>query len=1074
MARTSGHKQKEAEFERELIQALCTGEPGPTKSGGYRKKLWKYEPDIKTTDQLWQNFADILYKNNQDKLDHPLSVTEFDQVKRVINGLTTPYKAGQFLYGLNGISQVEIYLDDGRHVFLTVFDQSQVGAGNTVYQVVNQIERPAIIPGKKDRRFDVTLLINGLPIIQIELKAEDVDVNDALNQMHNYMDELQYGDIFSTVQILIAMTPYDCKYMANTTSGRFNKDFAFRWQYRNDSSSNDSKARNVYKWQDFAELFLSIPAAHRMSTTYMILDGTKNEEGLKVMRPYQVYATEAVLESIKQKVSPDMGVEKLGYVWHTTGSGKTITSFKTAWLASRLPYVDKVVFVVDRKQLTNQTFEKYRAYDPEYVNEDDISKINDVHNTTELANRLKSKRNDIVVTTTQKLYNLTRRKSFKSPEKNIVFIVDEAHRSTNSEKFAGIQNKFKHSGWVGYTGTPTFDTDDGGKPTKDVFGNPLHEYTIRDAIDDKNVLGFKVDFEDTIPEKVLYDEILPKMYHEQYPEWTEDQISYAIGHLTPEEIENDKLSHVYDNYQPHVEAVVKDIFAKWKNRSNDGKYNALLTTHVSTGSSIKMALMYYDEIQKVNREHAKTGDLVLKAGILVTEDDSNKDDSINNNKGLARAVADYNQLFGTNFDMKSYDRYKVDIVSRLDKTADDKNYLDLGIVVNQLLTGFDAPGLNTIYVDRVLHGANLIQAYSRTNRIDNMQDKPWGQIVNYRWPKQSEYEMNLALTKYTNKENAKGTKEEQEQLIVDKVLAKPFKQLLEETKLLASKLRVITQGFDRIPSDEKGRDTMLEDLRQYNSNLAKLKQYPLKENEDGTVEGYDYEHPEKLIHDIGLTEDESKILSTSLTNELKRAIGKKENIPPADVDLTVVHLKEVKVDYNYLTELIEKLMKEVHDDEMQKAKETRDKIREFATSLENPEFAKAVRQAADAIYQRLYPSNNALVVIDNNSDSGTRIENVINEAQAASVNKAVSDFLNKWGIEDAISNDDFLRLIANHEFGEQDLDDAGKINDIVYQGSLVYQDKSNDDKVKSLKRLKYRNALRQAIYKFADDYVSED
>ena len=1074
MTRTDGHRQKEAKFEQELINALCTGSTGPTPLGGYRKKLWTYRPEIKTTEQLWQNFADILYRNNQDKLQYPLSVTEFDQVKRIINGLTTPYKAGQFLYGYNGISQVEINLDDGQHVFLTVFDQSQVGAGNTVYEVVNQIERPAIIPGKRDRRFDVTLLINGLPIIQIELKAADVDVNDALNQMHNYMDELQYTDIFSTVQILIAMTPYDCKYMANTTSSKFNKDFAFRWQYRTNPNSKDRKVYNVYKWQDFAELFLSIPAAHRMSTTYMILDGTRNEEGLKVMRPYQVYATEAVLESIKKHVGPDMGVKKLGYVWHTTGSGKTITSFKTAWLASRLPYVDKVVFVVDRTQLTNQTFEKYRAYDPEYVDGDDISKISDVHNTTELANRLKSKRNDIIVSTTQKLNNLIKRRSFKSPDKNIVFIVDEAHRSTNSDNFTAIQNAFKRSGWVGYTGTPTFDTEDGGKPTKEVFGEALHEYTIREAIQDNNVLGFKVDFEDTIPEKVLYDEILPKMYHEQHPEWTQEQISYAIGSLTPEEVESDKFSHVYDNYQPHVEAVVKDIFAKWKNRSNDGKYNALLTTHVAVGSSIKMALMYYDEIQRVNREHAKTGELVLKTGILVTEDDSNNDDKIDNNHGLARAVADYNKLFGMSFEMKNYDQYKVDLVSRLDKTADDKNYLDLCIVVNQLLTGFDAPGLNTIYVDRVLRGANLIQAYSRTNRIDNMQDKPWGQVVNYRWPKQSESEMNLALTKYSNKANAHQiTKGDQEKLMDDNILAKPFKELLKETKLLASLLRVITENFDRIPSDDDGKEEMLEDLKKYNSNLAKLKQYPLKENEDGTVEGYDYEHPEKLINDIGLTEDESKILSTSLTNELKRSIAKRQNIPPANVDLTVVHLKEVRVDYKYLTELIKKLMDEVHNDEMEKAQATREKIKEFASSLESSEFAKAIRQAADAIYQKLYPTNNALVVIDNSGDGGTDVKKVIDEAQAASVNKSVQDFLNKWGITDVISIPEFLGLIEDHEYGEQDLDDAGKINDIIFQGSQVYQDKSTDNEVKALRRLKYRNALRQAIYKYADDYVME-
>ena len=227
----------EQQFETELIDALCGKAAQPDELGWgvvrepmvdyvVKTKLWKYEPHIKTTEQLWDNFKSILERHNQSTLDHPLSVVEFNQVKKAISDLRTPYQAGQFLYGLNGVSQIEVDLDDGRHVFLTVFDQKQIGAGDTVYQVVNQIQRPAKIPGKRDRRFDTTLLINGLPIIQIEEKAEEHDVDEALNQMHQYIEENQYSDIFSTVQILIAITPYGAKYIANTTSDRFNKDFA--------------------------------------------------------------------------------------------------------------------------------------------------------------------------------------------------------------------------------------------------------------------------------------------------------------------------------------------------------------------------------------------------------------------------------------------------------------------------------------------------------------------------------------------------------------------------------------------------------------------------------------------------------------------------------------------------------------------------------------------------------------------------------------------------------------------------------------------------------------------------------
>ncbi|MDU4878321.1 MAG: DEAD/DEAH box helicase family protein, partial [Veillonella dispar] len=501
----------ELEFENKLIEQLSTGivtntdntnQIGDTTDAYgnmkvYKSKLWKYEPTIKTTEALWENFRKILYQLNQNQLTQPLSDTEFKQVQKVINELYTPYQAGQFLYGINGVSQVEIDLDDGRHVFLTVFDQKQIGAGNTVYQVVSQVKREPQIAGRPERRFDTTLLINGLPIIQIEEKSVKHSVDEALNQMHQYIQEKQYSDIFSTVQILVAMTPNRIKYMANTTADLFNKDFAFEWQ-----NPNDNKV--VRNWTTFADMFLSIPMAHQMSTLFTILDGTKNKQMLKVMRPYQVYATKAVLNELK-RADFDLPINKLGYVWHTTGSGKTITSFKTAWLASRMPNVDKVVFVVDRIALTKQTEANYKAYDPEGsidIDGKQFDTVGGTENTSALKKKLNEKGYGIIVTSVQKLNTLINRKDFVVPKKNFVFIVDEAHRSTGGETFEGLQKVFKGAAWVGYTGTPMFDKVVGKKGTKthEVFGKLLHAYTIREAIADKNVLGFKVDFETTIAE----------------------------------------------------------------------------------------------------------------------------------------------------------------------------------------------------------------------------------------------------------------------------------------------------------------------------------------------------------------------------------------------------------------------------------------------------------------------------------------------------------------------------------------------------------------------------------------------
>ena len=450
-------KKSELAFEQEVIEYL-------TRIGGV--KQWEYAADIKTTEQLWDNFKRILEQNNAARLDNPLSITEFNQVKRIITGIDSPYHAGQFLYGVNGVSEIEVDLDCGKHVFLTVFDQAQVGGGNTIYQVVNQIERPKIVDGKPNRRFDVTLLINGLPIIQIELKKALHETQEALNQMEQYIAEKQYSGIFSTLQILIAMTPYDIRYMANTTRESFNRAFAFSWQNEND-------ARPVRSWKVFADKVLSIPMAHDLATRYMILDGTKNKESIKVMRPYQVYATKRVIEKVR-KHDFKYSDGKLGYIWHTTGSGKTITSFKTAWLASRLPNVDKVVFLVDRIALTNQTADTYRAYDPVAGFEGKTGVVSDTANISDLHKKLAMKSDkNIIVTSIQKMSRYVARKGFKPLAENILFSGDEAHRSTgngteNQGMLEAIRTAIPTAAWVGYTGTPKFPE------TKDIFGSILH------------------------------------------------------------------------------------------------------------------------------------------------------------------------------------------------------------------------------------------------------------------------------------------------------------------------------------------------------------------------------------------------------------------------------------------------------------------------------------------------------------------------------------------------------------------------------------------------------------------------
>lgn len=1063
----------ENQFETELIQYLTSGtitkqeylegignSVAKESNVDYivKTKLWKYEPQIKTTEQLWDNFKSILEKHNQNTLDHPLSVVEFNQVKKIISDIKTPYEAGQFLYGLNGVSQIEIDLDDGRHVFLTVFDQKQIGAGDTVYQVVNQIERPAVITGKLNRRFDTTLLINGLPIIQIEEKKDTRDVNEALNQMKQYADEHQYRDIFSTLQILVAITPNNVKYMANTTPDKFNKDFAFNWQRKSDNSI-------VRSWKEFADSMLSIPMAHQMATNYMILDGTKNKQTLKVMRPYQVYATQNVIERLKH-ADFEFGINKIGYIWHTTGSGKTITSFKTAWLASRMPKVDKVVFVVDRIALTKQTNENYRAYDPD-ATEDTFGSVQDTNNTTDLSRKLKSKDNGIIVTSVQKLDTLVKRKSFQAPDKNIVFIVDEAHRSTGGDSFKNIQKAFKRSAWVGYTGTPMFDETTTGLRTEDIFGPLLHAYTIREAIADRNVLGFKVDFETTIDEKQMKEVYLPAFYRERYPKWTDEQIQQKIGNLSQEDMDDAVEPSFYDENPDHIKLVVEDIFKHWRNRSNEGKYNALFTTHVGGGkASTPMAMMYFKEFQRVNEENKKNGGQTLKVAVTFSQNSSNNESMLATNQGLYEAIQAYNAEFGTAFGMDDVSGYTQDVTSRLNKSASDGKFLDLVIVVDQLLTGFDAPELNTLYVDRTLKGALLIQAYSRTNRIADMQEKPWGRIVNYRWPAHNEKLMNKALAVYANKDSAVLSSDEQrDSNEKDGIIAKPFEDVFTEVKQVVEKLSSMTMEFQQLPSSEKQKEDMLDLLREYNRGMAKLKQYD-PEEVDGEKVGFNYDDPDELLEKLGMTSEQEVMLTTVLTNELKSHIAKEKKIPLYQIELRMTHVKDVKVDYDYLTELVEQLLNQVHEGKKEEAKETQEKINQFANGLDDRSYAAKIMNAADAIVKGHFPpAGSDFKYPVKLTDS----EQIIQQANNVSLERLFLDFRVKWGITEIITSAGMRELFSRHRYGEKDLDDTGQIRDIIAQASSNYMTLALDEGVQSLPKMKYRNGLRDAIYKLADE-----
>lgn len=1030
-------EKAELEFENKLIKKLTT-------LGGV--KQWQYLPNVKTTEQLWENFKKILEQNNQDKLEEPLSDSEFGQVKRVINNLKTPYEAGQFLYGLNGVSQVEVDLDSGKHVYLTIFDQSQIGAGNTRYQVVNQIQRKNIIPGYSNRRFDTTLLINGLPIIQIEEKADYHDVDEALNQMKRYIEENQYSDIFSTLQILVGLTPHDAKYMARTTLEQFNKAFAFRWQRKKDNSP-------VYDWQEFVGSMLSIPMAHEMATNYMILDGTPKKNMIKVMRPYQMYAASSIIDKVRQH-DFDIDDQGIGYVWHATGSGKTISSFKTAWLASRLPNVDKVVFLVDRVALTRQTVDEYSAYDPEKDENGAAGVVTDAANRWVLSKKIRSKGNGIIVASTQKMAAMA--KNIKSIEqirnKHILFIVDEAHRSTSGDMLTTIKHAFPKSAWVGYTGTPVFDSH---PTTREIFGDLIHAYTIRDAISDRNVLEFKVDFETTLSEKVLRGDYLPKYFEARYPKYTEEEIQQRIDNLHPEDMDDMIEPSVYDNNKKHVELVVKDILDNWNKRSRNGMFNALFTTHVGGNKvSTPMAMMYYREFKKQNALRDKP----LRIGITFSQDNSDGDNQEENNKSLIEAIQDYNKQFGTSFGPKDVKEYTDQVVSRLNRTIDDDRYFDIVIVVDQLLTGFDAPQLNTLYVDRTLQGASLIQAYSRTNRVYDMQTKPFGRIVNYRWPVQNEKLMKKALAEYADPNSANENQDLTGSPDDPGVIAPKFEEVKKELKKVVQTLADTTDDFKTVPSDLESdkQDQMLKDLREYNHLMSMAKQ----------DDKYDDKDPEKFLKEIGISQKNEEILTTTLAIDLRKKIAKRKNIDFQSIDLSMEHVKEIKVSYSYLKQLIAELMNQKNEKQEEKAQKTAKKIKELSDRMDDRKKADQINNFTQSILNDEVKNVTYPVKQED-------IDNLLEKFANTTKREEILDFKRKWGLVDIQDSQKVNVVIYNHVEGTDDLNIDGTVDNIILEAAGVYKTDAEDSEIRGLSKIKYRNQLRENLEKFADEVTKK-
>ena len=591
----------------------------------------------------------------------------------------------------------DFVFDDGHIQNIYLLDKKNL-ANNTL-QVINQFEQT----GSYDNRYDVTILVNGLPLVHIELKKRGVAIREAFNQIHRYSKESfnKENSLFKYIQIFVISNGTDTRYFANTTKRDKNSyDFTMNWATAKNTLIKDLK--------DFTATFLQKHTLLNVLVNYCVFDVS---DTLLIMRPYQIAATERILWKIKSSYqgknwsNKDSG----GYIWHTTGSGKTLTSFKAARLATELDFIEKVFFVVDRKDLDYQTMKEYQRFSPDSVNGSE--------STAGLKRNIEKDDNKIIVTTIQKLNNLMKSED-KLPiyDKQVVFIFDECHRSQFGEAQKNLTRKFKKYYQFGFTGTPIFPTNAlGAETTASVFGVELHSYIITDAIRDEKVLKFKVDYNDVRPQ---FKSIETEKNLEELTKLEKKQ-----AFLQPKRIEQ-IAQYVLDNFKQKTHRF---------NAGNNG-FNAMFAV-----SSVDAAKAYYQTFKQLqsavknplkiatifsfaaNEEQDAIGDIVDESFEVEAMNSSAKE-------FLKSAIDDYNGYFATNYDVdaKSFQNYYRDLAKRVKNKE-----VDLLIVVGMFLTGFDAPTLNTLFVDKNLRYHGLIQAYSRTNRIYNS-TKSFGNIVTFR------------------------------------------------------------------------------------------------------------------------------------------------------------------------------------------------------------------------------------------------------------------------------------------------------------------------------------------------------
>ncbi len=1001
---------------------------------------WTYRPDLTTEEALWNNLREKLNRNNIDKLQGiPLTDMEVAQVKQfLLDQAATTYKAARWLSGEHQVAQIPLLREDASlgEVSLMAVNSREVAGGSSSYEVINQYQAVKGEGSDRNRRFDVTLLINGLPLIHIELKNRDHPFMDAFRQITKYCEEGKFRGLMGLVQMFVVSNGEQTRYIAADNHGNMNEKFLTRWV--------DENNEPVENYLSFAKAALNIPAAHLMVGKYCVLDN--DSKRVILLRPYQIHAIEAIRRASRERES--------GFIWHTTGSGKTLTSYTVTKNLLDIPSMDKAIFLIDRKDLDQQTTSSFLSY----ADSDDVDVRNTEH-TGDLEDKLRSKDRCAIVTTVQKLQNIIRRCTDEdaSPKyqklkdqmskKTIAFIVDECHRAVTPESKRVIEKFFNRSLWYGFTGTPIFDENkrvqkgDLPRTTAGMYGRPkdpnkkcLHAYTIKEAIGDGAVLGFKVQgmgfsrstLEDLASKLQLTDEL-------------DDISDQDLEAAVVKAYASQTGRNIYDDDRHRlgvIDYIVNRSAAKlWLDAPTGESFEGLLTV-----GSIQEAQHYYKLFKqfvadgKVSENIRKLLPDFPKIAITYTVGE-NEDGATANQSEMAASLADYNAMFGTSWDLSTLGAYNTDLNDRLarkkSKYRDRSQQLDLVIVVDRLLTGFDAPCLSTIFLDRPpMKPQHLIQAFSRTNRIFN-KVKRYGQIVTLQTPELYAAKIDEALRLYTNGG-------------MDDVQAPAWSETSERLTRAVEALKTVAATEEQV--DDLQMHGSLEELQAF------VKAYQAVDRLIGEAQVYDEFREEMLKTTFDMSREEFERLTGRYHNIIERIKELSENekieVVDIDVDYELESVKRIEVNYRYLVALLQAHMPEGNDPPKVASNAEDQRISKFIEDYKknNPKVGEVLGQLWFEV--KFNPEE------FRDKDAFAVIEERVDELIA----KEIQDFSTKWGV-----NPEALKMYASTVPASEI---SSKTVDASMGDYVAYKAAGG-----SVTKLKYLRELREAVATFVKDEI---